>query len=124
MCSRPGRGCDHGKRVAGIERTAGDWGTFGAQYGDWLPSYRRFVDRCAVRTDYTVDWNDLAGAHQDRVADRNVANRNILNCMVSFAMGHAGRSVNKRAQIVLGARDRDIFQQIAPEYITATTAPA
>ena len=80
---------------------------------DRLARQRRFVDRCGVRVDDAVDRNDFAGVHQQPVADGDGGYRHFLDTAFGEAMRLARRAVDQRAQIALGAGNRDVLEHVA-----------
>ena len=61
----------------------------------------------------TVDRDDLAGAHQNCVPDRDLVDRHIFESIALLAVRETRRAIDERLQIAFGAPDGKIFQQIA-----------
>ena len=74
---------------------------------------RRFVDHRSLADDETVDGNDFPRLHQDLVADRYFFDRHVGDKRIGSAMCNSRRSVNQRPQIVLGAGDGKVFEDVA-----------
>ena len=71
-----GGGGAHLEGLAGIDRAAArGLAACGASTGIGSPVSADFVDHGARAGDHAVDRHDLAGAHQDRVADRDLLDR-------------------------------------------------
>ena len=66
------RGGAHLESLAGVERAAARRLAFPAVDRDRLAGQRRLVEHGARAGDDAVDRDDFAGAHQDRVADRDL----------------------------------------------------
>jgi hypothetical protein len=79
---------------------------------DRLAGQRGLVDGCRIRDD-AVDRNDLTRPHQKPIADGDGRDRHLLDAVADAAMGLARRAIDQRAQIVLGAGNRDILKHIA-----------
>ena len=94
----------HLEGLAGIQRAAEELRALRLDHRDRLAGQRRLVDHGAVAADHAVDRNDLAGAHQHPVADRDVADRHVLDARAGQPMRQARRPVDQRAQVVLGAQ--------------------
>ena len=80
---------------------------------DRLARQGRLVDGGRGRTDHAVDRNDFAGPHQKPVADGDGGYRHLLDMVVDATMRLARRAIDQRAQIVLGAGNRDILEHVA-----------
>ena len=108
-----GRRHRHFKGLAGVQRAAEDGGAARLDHRDRFAGQRQFVDRGRARCDDAVDRNDFAGPHQEPIADGDVADRHLLDAVVDAAMRLARRAIDQRAQIMLGAGNRDILEHIA-----------
>ena len=116
--ARIGAFAGHGRRGhvegrAGVQRAAEGGRAFGLDHRDRFAGQRQFIDRRGVRRDHAVDRNDFAGPHQEPVADRNVADRHVLDAIVDAAMRDARRPIEQRAQAMLGARHGDVLEHVA-----------
>ena len=76
-------------------------------------SNAELVDGRHVRCDDAVDRNDFARPHQELVADGNIRYRHLLDAVTDAPMRLAGRAIDQRAQIVLGAGNGDLFKHVA-----------
>ena len=67
----------------------------------------------ASDVDDAVDRNDFSRPHQKAVADRDFADRHVLDAIVDAAMRHARRAIDQRAQIMLGAGNGEVLEHVA-----------
>ena len=98
------RRSDHFEGVAGIERSAIDRRALAFCHRDGFTGQRGFVDRRRRGTDDPIDRNDFSALDKKFVGNRDVGDRNILDAVIEPSMRDARRTIDKRAQIALGAR--------------------
>lgn len=103
----------HLEGFAGIDRSAQHGFAGVAKDRQWLARHRRFIERGLCADDLAIDRDDLAGADQQNVADADRLDRNVLDRVRDASMSGAGRAIDQRSQVALGAPDREILQHSA-----------
>ena len=78
-----------------------------------LAGDRRLIDHRERAHDHAVDRNDLAGAHQNVVADRDFLDGYVFDGRGAAAMGDFRRAIDQRSKVAFGAGDGKILEQIA-----------
>jgi hypothetical protein len=110
-CSRGGADLE---RLAGIERAAQRGLALPPRNRDRLACQCRFVDHGASAGDDAIDRDDLAGAHQDSVADRHLFDGDVLDDRAPRVAHRRSERGDQRLEIALGACDREVLEHVAP----------
>ena len=98
---------------AGVDRPAAGGFALVAAHGNGLPGQSRLVERGGRAEDDAVDGNDLASAHEYRVADRHGVDRNVFDHVMVAPVRDSWRAIDERFEVALGAGDGEVFEQIA-----------
>ncbi len=88
------RGGPQLERLARVQRSAARKLCLAAIDGHGLAGQRRLVDHGGRTGDHPVDRDDLAGAHQDRIADGHLLDGHILDCGARTAVCNSRRPVD------------------------------
>jgi hypothetical protein len=84
------------KCIAGIERAAADALAPLPRDGNGLAGEGRFVDHSRRRRNEAIDRNDLAGAHENCVADFHVRDGNVVDGLTDAPVSKARRAIDER----------------------------
>ena len=90
------RGRLHLKGLAGVDRAAADGVARTPQDWNGLARQRCLVDHGPGADDFTIDRDDLAGAHQYCVPDHDLVDRHILYIVGALAVREARRAIDQR----------------------------
>ena len=108
-----GRGHHQLKGFAGVQGTGQDRNAARFHPRDRLSRQCRLIDGRRGRRDDAIDRNDFARPHQKLVADDHIRYRHLLDAVTDAAMRLAGRAIDQRAQIMLGAGNGDLLKHVA-----------
>jgi hypothetical protein len=80
---------------------------------DRLAGERGLVDHRGDAHDDAVDRDQLAGAHQNHVADADLFDWNVLEAVIAARVRHSTRAIDQGFEIALGARHGKVFEHVA-----------
>jgi len=106
----------HPDRARSVDRSREHGLAGGARHRHALSGQRRLVEARLVRQEDTVDGNDLRGAHQQLVADRDLVGGKIP-CLIARArtadMRDLRRAIQQRRQLTSRTAARVVFERLA-----------
>ena len=105
--------CPHLERRAGVGRAAEHRHAAPIVTGSGSPLSVLVSTTASALDDGAVDGHDLAGAHDDDVADLHVLDRHLLDLVADAQLRDLRRTLNERRQLPARARRGDVLERRA-----------